>query len=449
MTTLTSKINDLLEKNRIELKGKHLLCCVSGGADSMALLHFFRSNAERYGLADVCACHLNHNARGLESDSDEEFVRQYCREQGIALVTERIDDSAFDSSGHASEELFRDLRYGFFGRAAEATGCDIIATGHTLNDNVETVLFRLARGTGLRGTAGIPAVRGNIIRPLLSCTRQDTEQYCTQNGIVFRIDSSNSTDRYARNVVRHHIVPVMQQLNARSLEAVDSFIALSAEADSYFEREAERLTSAQSGSPSVSAERLLKAGSPLDGYIVRRIIRDHCGDDDRKTVERCIRAAADHKKTEIGTDTYFDCTGGICRITRKTARVQIGPLPAEEYLRDGDGAHFEVREVSLTEDSARDLFYYCVDYDKLIGVASVRNRRDGDVFRSAYRKMTKPVKKILNEKGLSAEERDSVLMLTDDAGIVWMEKEGPAEGKEIGPDTKKVIIFNTLDTFGG
>ena len=446
MITLSSKIDELIRKNSIILKDRHLLCCVSGGADSMALLHFFHSNSDQYGLASVCACHLNHNARGAESDSDEALVKEFCDSLGIRLITGRLENI---DPGAASEELFRDLRYEFFRSAAEETGSDLVATGHTMNDNAETVIFRLARGTGLRGASGIPAVRGEFIRPLLYCSREDTESYCRLNGVPFCVDSSNESDRYARNVIRHHVMPVLERISSGSLEALAGFAGLSAEADAYFEAEAQRLIAGTDTGAGVRCSVILESMSPLDSYIVRRIISGHCSDPDRRTVERCLQAVRDGKRTEISPDVFLDCSGGICRIVGKYDRKELGPVPFADFRADGRNCLFELKELSADLGDERDLFYYCVDYDKLIGVVSVRNRRDGDHFRSAYRRQSKSLKKLFNEKKYTAEKRDSTILLTDDTGIVWMEGEGPAEGKEIGPDTKKVIIFHTLDTFGG
>ena len=444
MNMLNSKVGDLVSEYGIDLKDKRLMCCVSGGADSMAMLGFFHQNRDRLGLDFVCACHLNHGMRGEESDSDERMVRDFCAANGIELITEKMVYDADDPEQIPSEDGFREYRYSFFERAAQQFGSDLVATGHTLNDDAETLIFRLARGTGLRGASGIPAVRDRYIRPLLFCTREETEEYCRDNFIPFCIDSSNETDDYSRNVIRHHVIPVLKSINSNSLEALRRFSAMCAEADSFFEDEAEKLICSDEVGEFVPAEIITQTRAPLSGYIVRRLIRDHSHHTDRVTVERCISAAVSGSRTELGFDLYFVCSGGKCRISRGYERKVIEEVPFQEYHASSGGGSFIVRDVRPEGRIPDGLFYSCVDYDKLIGVVSVRNRRDGDRFTSASRKVTKSLKKLFNERGYSASKRDSILILTDESGIVWVEGEGPAKGKEIGPGTKKVIEFHIL-----
>lgn len=438
---LSSKVRDLTDKHGIELKDRDLLCCVSGGADSMALLGYFFLNRDELGLRSVCACHLNHGLRGDESDSDEELVRDFCSGRGISLVTEKL---SFDPQQAPSEDGFRELRYAFFERAAEALGADLIATGHTLSDNAETLLFRLARGTGFRGAAGIPAVRDRYIRPLLYCSREETEEYCRQNGIPFCIDSSNQTDRYSRNVIRHHVMPALETVSSGSLEALERFSLLCGEADSYFSGEAERLVLTGEEGEHVPLDVLLDAPAPLNRYIVSRLIRPYVADLSSGMIDRCLYAAASGSRTEICPGIFFECSGGDCRASKRYLRSTVEPSLVLDRIRDDGTGQFVLEDVSLNGRIPDDLFSSCVDYDKLIGVVSVRNRRDGDSFRSARRGVTKTLKKLFNERGYSAEKRDRLLILTDDSGIVWIEGEGPAKGKEIGPGTRKVIRFNTL-----
>ncbi|MBP1554661.1 MAG: tRNA lysidine(34) synthetase TilS, partial [Oscillospiraceae bacterium] len=421
----------------------HLLCCVSGGADSMALRHFFFFNRGTFGLQEVNACHLNHGLRGQESDAEEDLVRGFCLDNGIGLTVKRIGKEDIPD-GNTSEDVLRRIRYDFFEQTADSVSADLIATAHTLNDNAETVIFRLARGTGFRGAAGIPATRGRFIRPLLGCSRQDTEGYCLDNGIPFCTDSSNETDKYSRNMIRHHVIPVLEGLNPRSMEALDSFAALSAETDCFFEEEAAKIIEKDGTEEGVPVTSVLGARPPLDRYIIRRIIGSCCPDPDRQTVNRCLEAARRGGRTELTTGVYFVCSGNKCKAEKEYIPKKIGPVPYESFVPEDREAGFVLSDMDPDGDTLKALFPYCVDYDKLTGVVSVRNRRDGDRFSSAYRKCTKSLKKIFSEKHYSAEKKDSVLILTDDTGIVWVEGEGPAEGRQIGPETKKVLRFHTL-----
>ena len=203
MSETITKILKFISDNHLFSGISHVLCAVSGGADSMALLHILSSNMSLFGLKTVSAFHLNHNIRGLEADSDEEYVGQFCLSHSIPFYSYKLNT---EETNNANEESLRELRYHYLDFYCKYIGADCIVTGHTLSDQAETFLLNLGRGTGLKGLSGIPSKRDNIIRPLLCISRDETEKYCEENNIVYRIDSTNNEDLYKRNYIRHHIV---------------------------------------------------------------------------------------------------------------------------------------------------------------------------------------------------------------------------------------------------
>ena len=192
-------------------KGGRILCAVSGGRDSMCLLHYLWQLGRREDFT-VAAVHMNHGQRDT-ARRDELFVQNFCRERRIPCVTERVSvPEKAKEWGVGIEEAGRRLRYETFRRAAELTRSDRIATAHHAADQAETVLLNLLRGTGPQGLAGIPPVRGNIIRPLLETTRQEIEEYLKQNGIGHIEDETNGDTRMARNRLRLDIMPLLKEL---------------------------------------------------------------------------------------------------------------------------------------------------------------------------------------------------------------------------------------------
>lgn len=190
--------------------GARVLCAVSGGADSMCLLHWL---SRQSGLT-LMAAHFNHQLRGEESGRDEAFVRQVCEGWDIPLTVGRGDVKAFTRrEGLSLEEGARVLRYAFLEQAADAEGCGVIATAHNADDNAETVLMHLLRGTGLEGLTGIAPKRGRLVRPLLTTSRAEIEAYLAEYRIPHVEDSSNQTDDFLRNKVRHQLVPLLEQWN--------------------------------------------------------------------------------------------------------------------------------------------------------------------------------------------------------------------------------------------
>ena len=210
---------------------------LSGGADSMCLLHSLLVIKDTYSL-NITAAHLNHMIRGKEALRDEEFVIEQCKKIGVQLFVERVDVPLFARENKISIELAaRKVRYEFFERVAKGA----VATAHTASDNIETVILNMTRGASLKGLCGIPPKRDRFIRPLICCTRSDVEAYCAKNNIQFVTDSTNLTDEYTRNNIRHNIVPVLKQINPAVEENIvkmcdnlrEDFYSLEALADNY------------------------------------------------------------------------------------------------------------------------------------------------------------------------------------------------------------------------
>ena len=198
-------------------EGTGVLCAVSGGMDSMVLLHLLKS----CGYA-VSAAHLHHGLRGAEADRDQIFVRDYCRREGIPFVTERVDAAGYAAGrGLTIEEAARVLRYRFLAQAAFQLGLSYIATGHQLEDQAETILFNLTRGTGADGLRGIARQRDQYIRPLLLTGREEIESYAQAHAVPHVEDGSNANLIYSRNRIRHKVLPQLLEINPGFCAAIN------------------------------------------------------------------------------------------------------------------------------------------------------------------------------------------------------------------------------------
>ena len=190
--------------------GSKVLCAVSGGADSMCLLHMLSQRED----ISLVAAHFNHQLRGEEADRDEGFVREVCEQWGIPLSVGRGDVEAFARREKLSiEEAGRTLRYTFLFRTAEEENCGLIATAHNAEDNAETLLLHLLRGSGLQGLTGISPRLHQLVRPLLTTSRREIEAYLSEYGVPHMEDSTNSNDSYTRNRVRHQLIPLLEEMN--------------------------------------------------------------------------------------------------------------------------------------------------------------------------------------------------------------------------------------------
>lgn len=188
---------------------QRVLLAVSGGADSMLMLHFFRTAGFSFGVA-----HCNFNLRGHESDADEQFVADYCDRYNLQYFVRRFDTEEFALSNRISIEMAaRDLRYDWFNQLLKLHQFDYLATAHHQDDAIETFLINLSRGSGIKGLSGIQVKSGNVIRPMLFTNRDDILSYCARFKVDFRTDSSNSELVFKRNLIRNRIIPLLEEVN--------------------------------------------------------------------------------------------------------------------------------------------------------------------------------------------------------------------------------------------
>lgn len=213
-------VRDLTREYDMLPAGGRVLCALSGGADSMCLAHLLLSLSDEGGFT-VAAAHYNHRLRGTESDRDEAFVRAWCAEHGVPLLVGSGDvGGEAKRLGRGVEETARRLRYAFLRAAAEELGCVRIATAHNADDNAETLLLHLIRGSGLQGLTGIAPRRGEVVRPLLTVTRAQIEAYAAEHSLPYVEDSTNADTAYTRNKLRHTVMPLLRELNPRLTESL-------------------------------------------------------------------------------------------------------------------------------------------------------------------------------------------------------------------------------------
>lgn len=256
-------------------QGTRVLCALSGGADSMSLLTCLLALAKERNLT-VLAAHYNHRLRGAESQRDEAFVSDWCKRRGVPLTIGAGDVAAEAAyTGKGVEETARRLRYAFLEETAQAVKADCIATAHNADDNAETVLLHLVRGTGLDGLTGIPPVRGILIRPLLVCTRQEIEDYLQREQVPHVEDSTNADPAYARNRIRREVLPVLKSLNPAFVQTLSANLSHLRSDRDFLWQEGEALSRTAVSTPeglAISASLLVAAPRPVAIRAVRQIL---------------------------------------------------------------------------------------------------------------------------------------------------------------------------------
>ena len=442
----------------------HLAAAVSGGADSMALLRILLALQPEFGFV-LSACHVNHGLRGESADRDEAFVRAECARLGVPLrvfhAAEMADEVGLPSE-HAGEDWARRLRYACFARLC-GEGIDVVATAHTANDQAETLLLRLARGTGLHGAAGIRPKRGCYLRPLLALTRQDTESFCRAAGQAWVTDETNATDAYARNRVRRAALPALQSTNGAAAENLARFCEKAARADAYFARKAEellsaaRLDAAQAAIKSPEACTVWRLGplSAADALILEAAMHSLTApvrDAEEKYVQLlCGLVRRGSGAVQLTPDACWTAANGIlyCRSVLKMQPEAI-PTP-HQLLKTGvyclpGGYELEIQqlnyEVFLKNPSFLKKDYtYCADYAKINKNIFVRTRQPGDTFRPAGRHVGKTLKKYLNEAKVPVAERTLMPLLACGSQVLWLWGAGFADGLSPDDGTKQILLI--------
>lgn len=266
-SAVREKVLEAIERHRMIQKGDRIIAALSGGADSVTLLHCLNELRESLGF-EISACHVNHNLRGEDSDKDQAFAEELCRKMNvpIRIFSVNVLDSMEKHMG--VEERARTLRYEAFSEEAERLGAKV-ATAHNSCDNTETVLLNMLRGTGLKGLCGIPAVRDYLIRPLILCSRNEIEAYCTENNLGFVTDKTNFSTDYTRNKIRIELLPKLLNINPSLHEGISRMTNSLTEDSVFLESIArEKLEEARLGEYVYDNEKL----APLPRPILTRII---------------------------------------------------------------------------------------------------------------------------------------------------------------------------------
>lgn len=248
--------------------GDEVVVALSGGADSVSLLHSLWKLREELRIK-LYACHVNHGLRGEESDGDMRFCQELCTRLGVELFLLETDVRASQQKHESIEETARKVRYDFFAQVSEGRK---LATAHNANDSAETVLLNMLRGTGLKGLCGIPPVRGNIIRPLIYCTRDEVERYCGDNSLGFVTDKTNLCDDYTRNKVRHSVLPELLKINSSFLDTAARMQKNLREDSDFLEAMAQDALTDAAVEGGHSAEKLAVLPKPVRSRAIRRIL---------------------------------------------------------------------------------------------------------------------------------------------------------------------------------
>lgn len=383
-----------------EYSGKRVAVALSGGVDSVSLLHAFKIQAERYAIS-LSAVHVEHGIRGEESVRDLHFCEALCGEWNIPLRIVREDVPALvKAHGGSVEEVARTVRYRAF--RALLGEVDLVATAHHLDDVAETVLFRLARGTGLSGMRAITEY-GGIVRPLLSLSRAEIEAYAAANSLPHIEDSTNGDEKYARNYIRKRALPAFEQIHEGAKENLVRFASLAAEEDEFLRTLAEQAVTRRAGETRIPAS----LPDVLFCRACHLVLQEADAAYDASKVAEVgkLRTAQSGKRITLqkwGDGTFYAVREGAEIVFYKEQPKEAYACPflpkAGEYSRPAPFRILEERAGTVCKNGEGRLY---VDLDAFPADCCVRTRREGDEF-TPFAGPKKSLKKFLSDRKIPA-----------------------------------------------
>lgn len=440
---MLEKVKNTISKYDMLSPSDSVLVGLSGGADSVALLVCLTELGY-----NVSAMHINHNLRGEESDRDERFCVELCKNLGIHLTVKSVDVKGYCQGNKLGiEEGARELRYRSFATAKT----DKICTAHTLSDSVETMLINLIRGTALKGLCGVPNKRGNIVRPLIDCTREEVEAFLSERNIGYVTDSTNNSNDYTRNKIRHLVIPKLDEISKEQNGSLYQNISKTLNSikldEEYLSTEAENLLKmAQTDENAFDYEVIFSSHEAVLNRMLVMLLRRYEVEVSAAKLEDLKRACEEGKKINLKKNVYASVKTGKLIITGEKEKPQVYFKEISFENTDKVSEFFLDRRVKIClierdskESNVHNMFTKKdIDYDKIKGKIFLRNRKSGDKIRLAERGLTKSLKKLFNES-IPLEERHKVAVLSDNDGVIYVEGFGADERVSADENTKRIL----------
>lgn len=388
----------------------------SGGADSSAILHYLSKHTKK-----LLAVHINHMIRGEEALRDEFFCKNVCKKYGVKFLSYRVDVPFLaEERKQGIEETAREERYRIFNQIISQNGdYKCIVTAHNANDNAETVIFNLSRGSGAKGIAGIKPVINNIVRPLIYCSKEDILEYCKVNSIDYVNDSTNMDTDYTRNYIRHEVVPMLEKINPSFIESCIRMSELLRDDDKFIQSICDKIIEENRIKTRVNTELLVSQERPIASRLLMYMAKENL---DRKAVDSCLKLAEYGKVGQyinLPNKLSFKKERGYVKFVETEKLIKVNyDMALKEGLNFIDAINIVV---SINSDIVPEISKYeLVEAVKLKsdGKLYVRNKKDGDKIING--RMTKKLKTIFCDKHIPSHYRDKIPLICDDKGILYI-----------------------------
>jgi tRNA(Ile)-lysidine synthase len=432
-----------IKENKLIRKTDKILLTVSGGIDSVVMLDIFMREGYPCGIA-----HCNFGLRGDESDEDEDFVRKLAYSYNVKFYCKRFDTEEFARDENISIQMAaRKLRYDWFEKIRQSHPYDLVATAHNQDDILETFFINLARGSGIRGLTGIKAVSGKIIRPLLFASRSMIEAYANEQSLSFREDSSNASEKYIRNKIRHKILPLFEGINPGFRTTLMETILKLRDVESIYSNEINlmrnELVTEKDDVVTISLDKLMNLPQRRT-YLFEFLSDYHFTPKQIIDIDEAIDA--------IPGKQFFSTTH---RIIKDRSKLIITPIGEEEYHRYyiGEGTsqvyepiHMELLLIEYNKGFRlpKEASIACLDFDLLNFPLLLRKWQSGDYFHPLGMKHRKKLSDFLVDKKLSIVEKENLWLLLNNEDIVWVINHRIDERYKITSKTRQILMIKAF-----
>ncbi|HCT29317.1 MAG TPA: tRNA lysidine(34) synthetase TilS [Bacteroidales bacterium] len=440
---MQSRFIDFALSNNLLHSDDKILLGVSGGIDSMVMLNLFYKAGFNFSVA-----HCNFSLRGNESDGDEHLVIDVCREKGIKLHRIKFETGRYAIDNKLSIQVAaRDLRYRWFNSLCDEHGYNKIAIAHNRDDVAETVIFNLSRGTGLKGLSGIKVVNGRVIRPLLAFSRNEIVDYAKENQIHFRDDSSNSSVKYARNRIRHNVLPELEKLNPSVKKSIAETASHIHEAwnlvENYLLKLKEKVVTFENEKVLYSIQLLLNERY-CKLFLLEELVPYGFSHD---SIEQVVESL----QSQPGK-IFYSSTHQLLRdrkhfvLTEKHKEEQsVVKIDKDcKSINNPVSLKFDLVDRPDVLDLINDPFVATLDYDKLIFPLELRLWQPGDRFMPFGMNQFKKISDFLIDKKVSLVDKEKVYVLISNDDIVWVVGYRIDNRFKITENTKRLMISRVV-----
>lgn len=416
-------VKNFIKENNLE--NKTILLGLSGGVDSAVLLHIL----SKIKNIKVVAIHLNHNWRGADSKKDEELARKIAKDKNIEFYSETLPKNV-----KKTETIARELRYKFFEDCAKKFKADAVFLAHNKNDNVETLIYRLIKGTGPSGLNSIPKKRDLFLRPLIEVERKEIEKYANENGLIFAVDKSNFDTKYKRNLIREKILPLMKEINPETINSISNLINLNIMNQKIVDDVILKIQKQIIKNEIINREKFLNQTKEIQYEIINRYLKGILKTRDFKTIDKLVKFIQNNpqNKISIGKNLFLKIYNNEIYILNSKKEITENEIKLKEKNK------FLNYEISLEEVQTPDIF----EENKFIKLFEkenfvIRTRKEGDVFTPFGSKTPQKLKTYFIKKKIPSELRNKIPLIAANNEIFYIAGVSMSEKLRVDKNDKK------------